>query len=295
MFAADGGWAGPNQAFSYRILSVGDRTADIDHMPGGKFDSSKTRVRPVFDALWARGRDWLPQLLALPTGGCADAEIKSGDLTLIRGHWQPDEMCLDPPVSLLSWLIRNVISRSAKAFDNELRQRLADGDPNTIKHALRLLRTEPAQRAWYIFEGPTCPDVYIEARDALVVIEGKRTESNATTDTTWLRGRHQIWRHIDAAWELRGRRAVYGFFIVESDPAGSDGSVPEVWREAAQACIHPEALRTSFPHRSREEVIAISRCFLGVTTWRMVCERFQIDWRTLPHEVSSINTESQRI
>ena len=50
-------------------------------MPGGKYDSSKTRVRPVFDALWKSGRDWLPQLLALPTGGCAGAAVAAGDLT----------------------------------------------------------------------------------------------------------------------------------------------------------------------------------------------------------------------
>jgi hypothetical protein len=163
------------------------------------------------------------------------------------------------------------------------RQRLATGDPKTIEDALRLLRTEGASRAWYIFEGPTYPDVYLVARDALVVIEGKRTEPGPTVNTKWLSGRHQIWRHLDAAWELRARRAVYGLFIVESN--STDGSVPEVWRKAGQECPHLSALLASLPHRSAEEVIAISRCYLGVTTWRKVCERFHIDWGTLPREV----------
>jgi len=242
----------------------------------------------VFDVLWSCGRDWLPQLLALPAGGSADAEIKSGDLTLIDGHWEPHEKCLNPPVSLLSWLIRNVNSLASTVLDNKLRQRLAAGDPETIEHALRLLRTEGASRAWYLFEGPTCPDAYLVARDALVIVEGKRTERSTTVDTTWLNGRHQIWRHLDAGWEARGRRAVYGFFIVESDAASADGSVPEVWRKAGQRCLEPTALRTSFPHRSAEEIIAISRCYLGVTTWRKVCESFDIDWRTLPHEFSGL-------
>ncbi|MFZ0879426.1 MAG: hypothetical protein WA002_08020, partial [Candidatus Acidiferrales bacterium] len=101
---------------------------------------------------------------------------------------------------------------------------------------------------------------------------------------------HQIWRHIDAAWEVRGRRAVYGFFIVESDRDSTDGSVPEVWRKAGKECIEPEALRTNFPHRSAEEVDAISRCYLGVTTWQKVCENFGIDWRKLPPEVSGQGT-----
>jgi hypothetical protein len=254
-------------------------------MPGGKYDSSKTRVKPVFDALRARGNGWLPQLLELPTGGCGDIQLRSGDLTVIESHWEPDEKCLNPPVSLLSWLIRNVKSLAPKALDNDFRRRLVDGDPETVERALHLLRSRDTSRAWYIFEGQTCPDVYLVAPDALVVVEGKRTERNTTNDTTWLSGRHQIWRHIDAAWEIRGRRSVSGFFIVESDEGSADGSVPELWREAGQACLDKVTLRTSFPHRSEEEIVAISKCYLGVTTWRKVCDKFDIDWRALPHEV----------
>jgi hypothetical protein len=256
-------------------------------MPGGKFDSSKTRVGPVFDALWSKGRDWLPQLLALPAGGCSNAEVKSADLKVVEKYWEPNEKSLRPPVSLLSWLIRNVSSLSRNELDDGFRKRLTAGDPETLELALRLLRTENATRGWYIFEGPTYPDVYLESKDALVVIEGKRTEPTATVETKWLDGRHQIWRHIDAAWEIRGRRAVYGFFIVESDAFSSDGSVPELWNELARNCAHSSALLSSFPHRSAAEVSAISRCLLGVTTWRKVCEQFHIDWRTLPHEVAS--------
>lgn len=132
-------------------------------MAGGKYDSSKTRVRPVFDALWSTGRDWLPQLLALPTGGCVNAEIKAGDLTLIEKYWEPHEKCLKPPVSLLSWLVRNVNSLARKELGSALRQKLAVGDPETVEFALRLLRTENATQDWYIFEGPTCPDAYLVA------------------------------------------------------------------------------------------------------------------------------------
>jgi hypothetical protein len=254
-------------------------------MPGGKYDSSKTRVRPVFEALWGRGRDWLPDLLALPAGGCPDSGVVPGDLTLIEGHWEPNERCLNPPVALLSWLIRNAGALRPNTVEGELRRKLADGNPQTVDDALRLLRTEGGSRGWYLFEGPTCPDAYLIAEDALVVIEGKRTEPTTTTDTTWLTGRHQIWRHLDAAWEVRGRRAVYGFFIVERD---ADGSLPGHWRSATASCLAPDALRSSFPHRSSSEVAAISRCYLGVTTWRHVCDRFQIDWRRLPHDTSSL-------
>jgi len=242
-------------------------------------------VRPVFEALWKRGRNWLPELLVLPSGGCPDAKISPGDLTLLEGHWDANERCLNPPVSLLSWLIRNVGALRSRTLDSESRQRLADGDPAAVDEALRLLRTEGAARAWYVFEGPTCPDAYLLARDAIVVIEGKRTEATITSDTTWLTGRHQMRRHLDAAWEVRGRRAVYGFFIVESE---ADGSLTDHWRSAGASRLAADALQSSFPHRSSLEIDAISRCYLGITTWRQVCNQFQIDWLTLPHDTSSL-------
>lgn len=227
----------------------------------------------------------MPKLLALPSKGCPDAAVPVGDLTLLEGYWEPNEKCLNPPVALLSWLIRNGASLRSAPFGSKLRERLVTGDPESVNEALRLLRTETRGRAWYIFEGPTCPDAYLVARDALVVIEGKRTEATVTTDTSWLTGRHQIWRHLDAAWEIRGNRAVYGFFIVENDAEPSGRSVSDAWFSATSACLEKEALRTSFPHRSADEARAISRCFLGATTWVNVCEHFQLDWSALPYEV----------
>jgi hypothetical protein len=157
-------------------------------MPGGRYDSSKTRVRPVFDALWNQGRDWLPKLLVLPKGGCPDANVGAGNLALIEGHWEPNERCLNPPVSLLSWLVRNAGRLKKTSFEIEVRQRLAEGDPPAVTEALHLLRTDGGTRGWHVFEGPTCPDAYLVAHDALVVVEGKRTEPTTTTDTTWLTG-----------------------------------------------------------------------------------------------------------
>lgn len=257
-------------------------------MPGGKHDSSKTRVRPVFDQLWARGRDWLPELLDLPAGGCSEARISGGDLTLLERFWEPREKQLAPPLSLLSWMIRNgsALRESGQPVDSK-RQRLMQGDPDTIEEALRLLRTDRGPKGWHLFEGPTSPDVFLVSRDALVVIEGKRTEPGPTTDTTWLVGRHQIWRHIDAAWEVRGRRAVYGFFIVENKPEVAGDDLSDVWQDACRSCLCTGALRTSFPHRSDEEAAAISRCFLGATTWRAVCEKFGLDWGKLPDVVGA--------
>src|SRR3954462_8119530 len=147
---------------------------------------------------------------------------------MLEGYWEPREKCLDPPVSLLSWLIRNAPTLATGLSLEGLRANLMRGDSDAFENALTALRSGREVRAWYIFEGPTCPDVFLITPDALVVIEGKRTELTATVKTTWLSGRHQIWRHIDAAWEIRGRRDVYGFFIVESGSA-LDPNIPAYW------------------------------------------------------------------
>src|SRR5712692_1762859 len=130
-------------------------------MAGGSRDSSKTRVRPVFDALWQRGRDWLPDLLTLLENGCPSAHVDTrANLQLLEGYWEPREHTLAPPVALLSWLIRNAAHTGRPADADEQRQRLFEGDPATVALALRLLCSEPTDRAWYIFEGRTHPDVF---------------------------------------------------------------------------------------------------------------------------------------
>jgi hypothetical protein len=160
---------------------------------------------------------------------------------------------------------------------------LGRGDPETVELALGALRSSNTPKGWHLLEGPTYPDALLETRDALVVIEGKRTESGPTVDTTWLTGRHQIWRHIDAAWEIRGRRQVFGFFLVEGT---TRGDVPEVWQRAFADALAPSSLASSFPHRSAAESAAIASCFVGGTTWQRVCSAFGIEFADLPDRVS---------
>jgi hypothetical protein len=100
------------------------------------------------------------------------------------------------------------------------RQAVLNRDPHTIAEALAYLAQPRIPRhAWYIFEGTTRPDVYLETPDVLIVIEGKRTEREPTSHTEWMPRRHQLLRHLDCAWEVRGQRTVLGFFIVEGQGA----------------------------------------------------------------------------
>jgi len=159
---------------------------------------------------------------------------------------------------------------------------LFDRDPETIREALDLIDRGIISRGWHVFEGPTAPDAYIATSNVVVVIEGKRTEAGPTTETTWMSGRHQIWRHIDAAWEARGTRQVFGFFVVEGD---ASGELPDAWREFSLATISESAITTSLPHRTPEEQAAIRRCFLGVTTWQRVVDAFGLPQSVLIDEV----------
>jgi hypothetical protein len=153
-----------------------------------------------------------------------------------------------------------------------------------IMEALALLQTRPSGQAWHILEGHTYPDVFLATPDALVVIEGKRTEAGPTTSTTWMPVRHQMLRHMDAASEIRGDRRVYGFFIVEA--ARESNAVPAHWVQAAEDTLAPAAVSGSLPHRSPAEREDIVQGFLGVTTWQAVCGTFGLDSDTLPETVA---------
>lgn len=254
----------------------------------GKYDSSQTRVAPVFDQLYERdgtGRSWLKELLLLPSGGSPVFLPDDIDLTIEDWGWGKAEKKLDPPVALLSWLIRHPrpplggkLSDDVKTA--EIRSELLAGSEKARLEALSLLRYNPGGEKWHIFEGQTRPDVFIQTPDVLVVIEGKRTELKPTTSTKWMPGRHQMLRHIDCAWEIAGKRRIAGFFIVEGN--ATEGEAPEKWMEFAAQTMDASAVASSLPHRSPEEQRAIVSSFTGVATWERVCKRFDIDWAALP-------------
>jgi len=125
-----------------------------------------------------------------------------------------------------------------------------------------------------VLEGRSAPDVFLATPEAVIVVEGKRTEAGPTTGTRWLPGRHQMLRHLDAAYEVAGRRAVLGFFLVEG---GESGEPPPAWLDAARATLAPETLAASLPHRPEPEREAIARGFLGVATWQELADRCGLD------------------
>lgn len=254
----------------------------------GKFDSSKTRVVPVFDRLHdldPTGAAWLGTLMALGSRfGHSPTLLTIGPtIQPERRYWGAGERRLPPPLSLLEWLVANASPPSSDALwgsekVRSQRERLVARDPQTIQAALTQLKGRRTRGAWYVLEGPSSPDVFIETEHVLLVVEGKRTERKLTTDTTWMPRRSQILRHMDAAWEIRAGRRVLGLVIVEGS-GGADALAPSrYWIDQANDQVSDDLLENSLPHRDTATRKVLSDGFLGVTTWQRVCQEFGIAW-----------------
>lgn len=257
-------------------------------MRGGLDCSVKTRLVPVMDVLHARRDDWVRTLLALSDGSIGDpvpGRAADVNLSYQKGFWGKNESPLDPPVALLSWLIRHPPAAAITDISYRDRWLLGRSDPAVVRRALRDLRSG-APKGWHLFDSPVVPDVLIETPDAIVVIESKRGTVTPALDESALPGRPLIWRSLDAAWEVRGKRRVFGFFIVEGQD--TDGSVPQHWRESLVALHSEECLNLSFPHRSTAERAEIAGCLTGLTTWQAVCQTFAIAQNALPRTIQDL-------
>lgn len=251
-------------------------------------DSSRTRVAPVLNWLYCRdtsGRTWLPQLLALVGAQCPGAL----DKPLVEARWWPNEIALSSPLALLTWLVHNceMPDDPAALGTGETKDRrlaLIRRDEATRQLALTGLSQPGRARAWYALEGPSQPDAYLATEEVMIVIEGKRTESQPTTKTEWMTVRHQMLRHLDAAWEFRKGRTMIGLMIVE----GADGNteVLEPWRDYRRELSDPTVLARSMPHRSERERVEIFKSFAGVTTWQAVTEAVGVPAEVLIPELA---------
>lgn len=268
----------------------------------GIHDSSWTRVKPVFDALFAAdstGAEWLRKLLELPSRPDGKKSPLPTELgPLIKHRWAghlDGEMRLEPPHSLLEYLLDHRIQRpppnygTNDPYKRDLREKLFGGDHEALSEARALIRSQGFERGgWHIFEGKTAVDAYLETPELIVLVEGKRTERGTTTRTAWMHARHQILRNLDAVWDRRGGKAAVAFFAVEGggDPPAGCELTPH-WRQLVAETLAPGAVQASLPHRPKEVQNAIANAFLGATTWQAICTELAVDWssvRDLTHE-----------
>ncbi len=193
------------------------------------------------------------------------------------------ERRLDPPKALLQWLVEHAKAPLSKglwgsAETKAKRERLVAGDPDTVAEALHLLEGSRKARGWYVLEGRSQPDACFETESLILVIEGKRTEREATASTTWMPQRSQMLRHMDAAMEVCNGKRVLGLMITEGE-GGADATAPsEYWLGQAELQAHADTLGVSLPHRNPAERQEIADGFLGATTWQRVCADFGLPW-----------------
>ena len=193
------------------------------------------------------------------------------DYPIIEYRYGYDEKAIQPPRSILKWLVENTDklkdSEKAKIIADTKkssieRAKLFSNDENQKKTALSNLEKQKLpQVAWYIFEGYTQPDIYIETRTTIIVGEAKRTEDKLTTETTWLKNRDQLIRHIDAV--IDSGKEVYSFLLVENKHLYNFENYSDI-----------EYFKKSLPHRDEKTVKKIFDTYCGVTTWNDVKELF---------------------
>lgn len=236
----------------------------------GEKDSSLTRVQPVFDYI-NKNSDNLNKFLSLFS---KKVIIKNDILEYKYGY---DEKAIPPVNSLLVWCINNIDKLNNNEFEklqnscsetDRKRYLLFKNNAETKKEALEKLKEKCIpQKGWYIFEGYTKPDIYIETENIILIGEGKRTEPELTNYTKWMPHRDQLIRHIDSV--IDRPKKVYSFLIVE-DKEMYD--VNQYYKDAVY--------KDSLPHRNSEDIQKIKDTYIGCTTWKEINEIFnnEIDY-----------------
>jgi hypothetical protein len=246
----------------------------------GLFNSSATRVQPVLNALRERDRTgvWPSELwrMARATRGTETAlpPPTFGELFPGNGY----ERVVPPSTAFLKWAIENperlTVLRDFGATGELSTKKRADlfgSDPArraaVTAEALKLVEAQGGKnsaRQWWAFEGFTHVDACLESSNALLVVEGKRTES-VSSSTRWFSQRNQLWRNVEVAQEMAAGKAFGVILAVETAEAG---------RMALDDAIGSRV--SSYPHRTDAEQMELDRHLLGFVVWSEIVRVFEL-------------------
>ncbi|MFZ0825664.1 MAG: hypothetical protein WAM87_18540 [Terriglobales bacterium] len=262
----------------------------------GKFNSSATRVAPVFQTLIDRdksGKTWLPSLLNLfPNHRAFTPELLAEPGEITTSQFGKNELCLNPPLRFLRWMVGNPHKlnwprheiRNKHILD--MRERLMlrglyEGATEVRKQAIESARAEmelaigaPAiggggwLRRWWVLEGRTHVDCYIETTRLRLFVEGKRTEK-LSPSTSWYSKRNQLLRNLEAA-SVHSSGHPFAQLLITEEPA---------------ADLPAQIVLDSLPHLSVEERSELLRHYAGAVTWQSLCSAVGLRYETLPHTV----------
>ena len=241
----------------------------------GKFDSTKTRVIPLMEYL-GKSTEKLNRLFSLLDTN----KIKKidEDDSVIHINFGSNEIKLCPKQELLEWYVKNYDKLtkvenygSSNKETQENRKAILEGSKEKIEEALKLIKENPtAQKQWYIFEGYTQPDIYIETSKSIYIGEAKRTEGELTTSTVWLDPRDQIIRHADSV--IDKSKNVYYFFLIDEEK--------ENIYELDRYGTNYQYYENSLPHRvnNKNDIQKLMAAYCGYTTWQKISSEFGINF-----------------
>ena len=243
----------------------------------GKYDSTKTRVVPLFDFINSN-HDELNKLFSV--FGMDKSFEKNSIIKICYGK---NEAKIPASKSMLIWMLENLdkLSNVTNYGTNnqnsdtfKKRELLFSGDSKTFDEAIDSVKNMPkgTERKWYIFEGKTSPDIYIETNDSIFIGEAKRTERDITTKTMWLKNRDQLIRHIDS--KLDQSKKIYSFYILEKK------DFEKYYEKSMKHYYIKEYFKSNLEHRSDEFVDRALKSFIGIAFWEDLAELYKL---TFPH------------
>ena len=237
----------------------------------GKFNSSTYRVRPLmecvekdYDALLAVlslvGINHLGKPIAYRYDGilCSEMKLKPTKKHLLA--------LLDLMATKKHGKVRVSGKNRQELFFGEKNARIAMCEKAKEQLNMNYDSLTSKDRPWYIFEGFTTPDIFIEGDDYVIVCEGKWTEPHITTKTTYLSSigeyRNQMVRHVQGALNYTNKK-VYAFYIVDKDC----GYLDDLSKESFSKQLELETIKLT-----DNEKLKILDTFVGFTTWQDIHE-----------------------
>lgn len=262
----------------------------------GKYNSSATRVAPFVQALIGReksGRSWLPSILKQfphPSTFTSDLLIDPGEI--ITYQFGKKELCLNPPLRFLKWMVEHPQELSWPRYEIkdkyilDMRERLMlrgsyEGTPEVSAQVIESAKAE-IERAiachgvqriawlheWWVLEGQTHVDCYIETTRLRLFVEGKRTE-RLSPSTSWYRKRNQLLRNLESA-SVQSSGQPFAQLLITEEPTSELPSTTVV---------------DSLPHLSADQRSELLNHYAGAVTWRNLCSTVGLDYEALPDTV----------
>jgi hypothetical protein len=242
----------------------------------GKFNSSLTRVKPLFDRIDSDCQE-LNKLFSLFNSKITPI-MKNSSIEIRYGE---NEIKIPASKSMLIWMLKNHkslnnISNHGSSSDKtetyKKRELLFSGDKNILNVAINAIESfsELPDKKWYVLEGKTSPDIYIETHDSIYIGEAKRTEKYITTKTLWLNERDQLIRHVDSL--LDQPKKVYSFYLLEKK------NFKGHYEEKMTCYTDKKYWQSNLKHRDNDAVERALNSFIGFLFWEDIANHFNINF-----------------